>query len=84
MKTCRDCVHYTKCLENYDTYHVSTLIPDNDVTDRCNQFEDKTIKNITFCKDCKHLMFSDCYAECGKAYKGIVSIDDFCDRGEQK
>ena len=48
MKTCRDCVHYAKCLENYDTYHVSTLTPDNDVTDRCNQFKDKTIKNITF------------------------------------
>ena len=84
MKTCGDCVHYTECLENYNTYHVSTLTPDNDVTDRCNQFEDKAIKNITFCKDCKHLMFLDCYAECGKAYKGIVSIDDFCDRGEQK
>ena len=36
MKTCRDCVHYVECLENYDTYHVSTLTPDNDVTDRCN------------------------------------------------
>ena len=27
-------------------------------------------------------MFSDYYAECGKAYKGIVTIDDFCDKGE--
>ena len=83
LKTCRDCVHYAKCLENYNTYHVSTLTPDNDVTDRCNQFEDKAIKNITFCKDWKHLhlILSDCYAECGKGYKGIVSIDDFCDKG---
>lgn len=40
------------------------------------------VESIVYCKDCKHLMFSDCYAECGKAYKGIVSIDDFCDRGE--
>lgn len=84
MKTCGDCVHYAKCLENYNTYHVSTLTPDSDVTDRCNQFEDKAIKNITFCKDCKYLhpILSECYAECGKGYKGIVSIDDFCDKGE--
>lgn len=27
-------------------------------------------------------MFSDCYAECGKAYRGIVGINDFCDKGE--
>lgn len=40
------------------------------------------VEGIVYCKDCKHLMFSDCYAECGKAYKGIVSIDDFCDKGE--
>lgn len=84
MKTCRDCVNYVECLENYDTYHVSTLTPDSDVTDRCNQFEDKAIKNITFCKDCKHLMFSDCYAECVKGYKRIVNIDDFCGKGEPR
>ena len=40
------------------------------------------VEGIVYCKNCKHLMFSDCYAECGKAYKGIVSIDDFCDKGE--
>ena len=27
-------------------------------------------------------MFSDCYAECGKGYKGILNFDDFCDKGE--
>lgn len=42
MKTCRDCVNYTKCLENCDTYHTSRLTPDSDVTDRCEHFEDKT------------------------------------------
>lgn len=40
------------------------------------------VEGTIYCKNCKHLMFSDCYAECGKAYKGIVSIDDFCDKGE--
>lgn len=40
------------------------------------------VENIVYCKDCKHLMFSDCYAECGKGYKGILNFDDFCDKGE--
>lgn len=30
------------------------------------------VEGTVYCKDCKHLMFSDCYAECGKAYNGIV------------
>lgn len=47
MKTCRDCVNYTKCLENCDTYHTSRLTPDSDVTDRCEHFEDKTGVNRT-------------------------------------
>ena len=33
------------------------------------------------CKDCEHLMFSDCYGECSKAHKGIVNPDDTCDYG---
>lgn len=50
MKTCRDCVHYTECLENYNTYHVSTLTPDSDVTDRCKSFKDKTkvVKEVVY------------------------------------
>lgn len=40
------------------------------------------VESIVYCKNCKYLMFSDCYAECGKAYRGIVSIDNFCDKGE--
>lgn len=40
------------------------------------------VEGTVYCKDCKHLMFSDCYAECGKGYKGIVSVDNFCDKGE--
>ncbi len=42
------------------------------------------VENIVYCKDCKHLMFSDCYAECEKAYKGIVAPYDYCDKGELK
>lgn len=36
------------------------------------------------CKNCKHLMFSDCYGECGKAYKGIVNPDDTCEHFERR
>ena len=36
------------------------------------------------CLNCKHLMFSDCYGECGMGYMGVVRPDDFCSRGERK
>lgn len=36
------------------------------------------------CKDCKYIMFSDCYGECGAGNLGIVRPDDFCIRGERK
>lgn len=42
------------------------------------------VEDMVYCKDCKHLMFSDCYAECEKAYKGIVAPYDYCDKGELK
>ena len=32
---------------------------------------------VVRCRDCKHLMFSDCYGECGKGHMSIVSPDDF-------
>ena len=39
---------------------------------------------VVRCKDCKHLMFSDCYGECGAGHLGIVRPDDFCSRGIRK
>lgn len=39
---------------------------------------------VVHCKDCQHLMFSDCYGECGAARMGIVSPDDFCSYGERR
>lgn len=59
------------------------------------QFNEDNIINSTYnlerpedelfirCKDCKYLMFSDCYGECSKAIKGIVMPDDFCPYGER-
>lgn len=37
-------------------------------------------KNI--CLNCKNLMFSDCYGECSRGYKGIVRPDDSCEHFE--
>ena len=39
---------------------------------------------VVRCKDCKYLMFSDCYGECGKGHMWIVSPYDFCSYGERK
>lgn len=36
------------------------------------------------CKDCQHLMFSDCYGECTKCHLGIVRPDDSCEFGERR
>ena len=36
------------------------------------------------CRECKYLMFSDCYGECGAGHIGIVRPDDFCSRGIRK
>ena len=39
---------------------------------------------VVHCKDCTHLMFSDCYGECGAARMGIVSPDYFCSYGDRR
>ena len=36
------------------------------------------------CGDCKHLMYSDCYGECGAGHRGIVRPDDTCPYGERR
>lgn len=39
---------------------------------------------VVRCKDCKYLMFSDCYGECSRGYLGIVRPDCYCCYGEKK
>ena len=39
---------------------------------------------VVRCKDCIHLMFSDCYGECGISQMRIVSPNDCCSYGERK
>lgn len=41
-------------------------------------------KEIVYCKDCEHLMFSDCYGECAKGHKGIVNPNDTCEHATRK
>jgi hypothetical protein len=36
------------------------------------------------CADCNHLVFSDCYGECGAGHRGIVRPDDTCPHGERR
>ena len=49
-----------------------------------NEVADADVVTVVRCKDCKHLMFSDCYGECSRGYMGIVSPDDYCSYGERK
>ena len=42
------------------------------------------VAEVVRCKDCKYLMFSDCYGECGRGYLGIVRPDCYCCYGEKK
>lgn len=44
----------------------------------------RTEINDVKCNDCEHLMFSDCYGECSKGYKGIVQPTDSCGKGKRK
>lgn len=39
---------------------------------------------VVRCKDCKYLMFSDCYGECSRGYLGIVRPDCYCCYGKKK
>lgn len=60
------------------------LIPIGDVIRSIKNAPTINDVEVCRCSDCKHLMFSDCYGECGKGYMGVVRPDDFCSRGERK
>ena len=83
-------------LAEYDRQHegepgkARKLIEDAPTIDRPTRSQFKRMavqlgyEPVVHCKECKHLMFSDCYGECGAARMGIVSPDDFCSYGERK
>ena len=83
-------------LAEYDRQHegepgkARKLIEDAPTIDRPTRSQFKRMavqlgyEKVVHCKDCKHVMFSDCYGECGAARMGIVGPDDFCSYGERK
>lgn len=65
--------------------HYGFKSPDMTVTEFVeDELPAADVAPVVHCKDCKHLMFSDCYGECGAARMGIVSPDDFCSYGERR
>lgn len=54
------------------------------VKDILDQVQNDYEKLFIKCYECKHLMFSDCYGECSKGIKGIVSYNDGCIFGEKR
>lgn len=72
---CDDCIRYPACI-----FHLI-----GHENEKCPNFLNKAnLVEVVRCKDCKHLMFSDCYGECTKAYLGIVSPNDYCSHGERR
>ena len=83
-------------LAEYDQQHegepgkARKLIEDAPTIDRPTRSQFKRMavqlgyEPVVHCKECKHLMFSDCYGECGKGHMGIVSPYGFCSYGERK
>ena len=74
---CRDCKEKYINAENGMRCRLSgrSIVED----DYCSKAD-----KIVYCKDCKHIMFSDCYGECAEAHKGIVQPDDYCIYGERR
>lgn len=89
MKTCRDCVNYTECVENYKKYLSSRLKPDGILAEVCMSFKDKTkaVKTVVYCKDCKYYSVDN--ALLGNVCTRLFTVFpmreyDFCSYGEHK
>lgn len=63
---------------------IVSSITDSIFTYNKKQRESTTRNSEVTCKDCKYLMFSDCYGECSKGIKGLVNPDDYCGKGVRK
>lgn len=72
-KTCVNCACNKVC--NHDLYGF----------ENCgNSISAADVVEVVRCKDCRYLMFSDCYGECKQNHLGIVRPDDYCSYGERK
>lgn len=75
-------IHCAGC-DSYNGLRCRACLVD-DALDYIDSEPAADVAPVVHCKDCKHLMFSDCYGECGAARMGIVSPDDFCSYGERR
>lgn len=41
------------------------------------------VVSVVRCRDCRYLMFSDCYGECRRGNLGMVRPDDYCSYGKR-
>ena len=89
--TYMDCWHYVAPLiPEGEPGKARKLIEDAPTIDRPTRSQFKRMavqlgyEPVVRCKECKHLMFSDCYGECGKGHMGIVRPYDFCSYGERR
>lgn len=64
--------------------HIEEGIPYDVLVDDTLEMKAADVAPVVRCKDCQHLMFSDCYGECGAARMGIVGPDYFCSHGERR
>lgn len=69
---CKDCIVRGRFAIGLDMHFCGDDCPSVDAVE------------VVRCRECKYLMFSDCYGECSKGYLGIVRPDDFCSYGERK
>lgn len=85
-----------KCMENSCAFWCE-FAKDCSVPLLAGMFADSSVCNTIFdeeiklhesgkgcCPECKHIRFSDFYAECIKGYKGLVMINDTCEHFERK
>lgn len=82
-----DCRLESISKSEYDEHHSNlekTQVEDKKGLPDDSAVDNTEVKNDVLCGDCKYLMYSDCYGECSKAYKGIVNADDSCGRGVKK
>lgn len=70
--------------ESWLDWNPYEIIEANTVLESIDEAPTFDAELLVRCKDCKYLMFSDCYGECGAGHLGIVRPDDFCSRGIRK
>lgn len=79
----------TKEIQKYVAKQVGTIVLNCEIGRKhkrgiAEHLINQDYRKVVRCKDCRYLMFSDCYGECSKRHLGIVDPNDFCSRGERR